>query len=409
MFALFAALMGPQALAAPMQPADDAETVGFAPAPDVEEGLEAPAPRHTQGFLGGERVVFDKPHADVFGAGETVEVAAPVDDNAFLAGRMIVISAPVGGDVFAAGETVQIDRPVGGDVFAAGADVLIGPDGSVGGEVYGFGRTVVLSGPLDGSLHAGAGRVELGARIGGDVEVEVGELVMVEGAQVVGDLDYVAPQPTPGIEGFVDGQVTFSEQTDDDFEIDVDLDPEELEAIEAAFAQEEEDSSFLSAAIGWTSWWLWDYLSKLIVGAVFLALGGAASVRVAKVIRDTPAESLGIGFVTLVLLPPLALLCMATIIPLSLGILTLMALGVLMFLGQIVTAQWLGDLFLQRVRPGSLHAPRVALAVGLVPVCTLFMMPTWISFLAVLSASLIGMGAIVTTIVRRDGAAADPA
>jgi len=388
---LFAAALGAVlspavALAAPDDPVEPPPVAIEAPV-EIEERpvVRTLRPDH---FDGDDNVVIDGEYDDVFGAGDTVELKGPVDDNAFLAGRELEITATVGGDVFAAGEVITIDQPVSGDVFALGADVIVTPNASVGGDIYSMSRSLVLDGPVYGSVHAGAGRVELGSSVAGDVEVQVGQLIVTDGASIAGDLDYKAPTPTDGVDDIVDGAVTFTEQAEE----------------EVTFVEEEEPTA-LEAVAGWAGWLVWDYLSKLIVGAVCLFLGGMGVTRVAETVRDKPAESLGYGFLTLIVVPPAALLCIATVIPMSLGFLGLLGLGVLMFLGQLVTARWIGEGIFRATRPELTPTGLGALAVGLVPVSILFNVP-WISFLAVLTGSLIGMGAIVTTVLRRRGAAA---
>ncbi|MEO0604798.1 MAG: polymer-forming cytoskeletal protein [Myxococcota bacterium] len=352
--------------------------------PDVPEIVEAevPAERFPDGFGADDNVRFDQPHDDIFGMGEAVEVKARVADNAFVMGREVTIDAPIGGDVFAMGETVTINQVVDGDVYAMGAEVSIGPDGSVDGDIYGLAGEILVEGPVAGTLNGATGQLTLASVVSGDVNVDVGELIARDGARILGDLDYRAPDPTDGIDGVVDGEVTFTVDTDEDF---------------ASF--EVEEPTAFEAAMGWTGWRLWDYLSKLLVGIVFIAIGGAAASRVSQTLQDKPAESLGIGFLTLIALPAASVLCIATVIPMSLGFLGLITWGVLMFLGQIVVGRWLGDLILGAVRPDRESTPYAALAVGLIPVSLAFGLP-WVAFLAVLTASLLGMGAIVKSIVR---------
>ncbi len=357
-------------------------------APDVIEApveIEAGVPRLPDGTGFDDRVVFDRAYDDVMGMGEEVTVTGTVQDNAFLMGQDVLTSAPLGGDLFAGGETITIDEPIAGDLYALGAEVVLGPRASVGGDVYGLSGELRLEGPVGGSVHVGAGRVELASTIGGDVELRIGELVIEPGARIDGDLDYIAPRPFD-VDSIVAGTVTFTEDTD----------------MDAGFSGfEPEPPTALEAVMAWTGWRIWDYLSKLLVGAVFIALGGVAAARVSQTLREAPAESLGIGFLTLIVLPVASVLCIATVIPMSLGFLGLLTWGVLLFLGQIVTAQWLGELIFGAARPESAPTPYAALAVGLVPVSILFGVP-WLAFLAVLTASLLGMGAVVKAIVRRN-------
>ncbi|MEN0063737.1 MAG: polymer-forming cytoskeletal protein [Myxococcota bacterium] len=359
-------------------------------APEVAVDDEPPIEWVGGGFEMGDAVEFGQPYDDVFGMGDEIAVVAPVKDNAFLMGREIHLTSPVGGDLFAMGETIAIDEAVGGDVYAMGADVIVGPEGSVGGDIYGLGREIVAGGPVAGSLNAGAGRVEIAAPVSGDVAVEVGELVVT--SRIGGDLEYTAPAPAEGIDSFVVGQVAFTERIDDG-------DGDERGVIQVW--DDDPKPSVFSSVVTWTGLRLWEYLSKLLVGIAFIVLGGMGAVRVAQTVRQSPAESFGVGFLTLVLLPTASTLLMITLIPMALGFLGWLAFWVLLYLGQLVTAQWLGVLVLRQVVPEREPTPVRALAVGLIPVTIAFGLP-WVWFLAVLTASLVGMGAIVLAVWRRE-------
>lgn len=380
--------LGAVALAAPDEPQTPDEPVAEAPAfAEV---------RYPDGFEADQRAIFDEPVDDAFGMGEVVEINAQVVDNAFVMGRTMTVAAPIGGDLFAMGETITIDSVVDGDVWAMGADVIIAPTGEVRGDVHGLAGTVDVSGPIRGNLNAGAGRVELAAVIDGSVNAEVGEFVVEDGGQIVGDLSYRAPEATDGLDAIVGGTVEFTEQVEGE---GLDIDLESFEA---------EPPSTLERAGSWVGMRLWDYLSKFLVGVVLIAIGGTAMANVMSAAREKPAESLGVGFLTLILVPVVSFLCIVTFVPMTLGFLGLLALFVGMYVGQLVTAYWLGDTVLRAANPESLPSPYAALAVGLIPVVVLFGVP-YLSFLAVLLASLVGLGAIVNRVrsLRRAPAGID--
>jgi hypothetical protein len=76
-------------------------------------------------MLSGDQVSVDSPiDDDVFAAGNSVTVNAPVA-GAVLAGGNITINAPVGGDLFAAGGEIEVNADVAGKIVAAGGDIEV--------------------------------------------------------------------------------------------------------------------------------------------------------------------------------------------------------------------------------------------------------------------------------------------
>ncbi|MEQ1502873.1 MAG: hypothetical protein ABMB14_11615, partial [Myxococcota bacterium] len=243
---------------------------------DVEIPVTPPPVR----FASDQEVRFDAPSTDVFGAGQEVRIEARVDDNAFTAGQQVVVEAPVDGDLFAAGESIRIDAPVAGDLYAFGSEIVIGDHGSIGGDVFVGAKELRIDGPIGRGIAGGGGLVVLNAPVGGDVDLDVGELQLGPGAQIGGDLAYTSALPVADAERVVRGTVTFEEAERHD---------------EVADEAPEPPPGLLSRLVGWSLWTSWSYGSRLLVGFVLLWLGGAHASGVARQLGDQPAKSLGIG------------------------------------------------------------------------------------------------------------------
>ena len=402
---------------APSAPSTPAPTSKAPPAPggDLTESITEKIEGEIRGkvndrggidFSASRYVQFDEPRDDVFGMGDTVEISAHVSDNAFAMARQVLVQAPIGGDLMAMGETLLIDSAVGGDVYAMGADVLVSENGSVGGDMHGVARTLELLGPVGGDLMAGAGEVILGSTVGGDAVLEVGEISFRDGGRIGGDLVYESPRRTEAAEGRVGGDIEYVRVRSDGSDgIVVNIDADDFESGEWMDDHEPEPTTafqrYVAQPIGalmeWTSWRLWAYFIYLLVGFAMFALGGTSTSSLAHRVRDTPAESLGIGFVTFLGLPLASLLCIVFIIPFPLGILGLMTWGLMLFVGQIVVAQLIGDLILRQFRPDAVGSPYISLAVGLAPTVFVWGLP-WIWVIASFVMSLLGMGAITVAL-----------
>jgi len=323
---------------------------------------------------------------DVFAMGQLVQLVGSVQDNAFAMGQTVQLAdqGQVDGDLLALGQIVRIDRPVEGDVYAVAEQLRIGPEGVVGGDLYGGGALVVIEGSVLGDVEVGAGRVDLQGTVGGDFTVEAGELDIAPGAVVGGDLAYTASQEAELPAGAVGGGVSFDE-------------------IELSTHGGAKSEPSLLAEAAWGALGLgWKYLSSLIVGFVLLALGGEERVRrAARLVRSQPARSAGIGFVIAVVLPVAALVAMALILPLPLGVLGLVVWGVGLYVARLLVAQALGDAILGQVRPDSTGSPYLSLAVGLPAILLAFQIP-WLGALLWLGVTVLGLGALWSGVVRAE-------
>lgn len=350
-----------------------APALAFAQEPALAEPLPAPAEERPTRFDSDQQLRITQPSRDLFAMGQQVTVDAEVEDNALVMGQVVEVRAPVRGDLLAMGQTILIAAPVAGDVYAMGQSLVVTSGGSVGGRVYGLAETVELGGPVAGDLSVGAGRLVLKAPVAGDVELEVGEILLGSGAAVAGDLSYQAHAAMPELDEVVAGEVTFTQKIEQD--------------------EEEAPPTLLQRLTGFTLWTLWSYGSQLLVGFAFLALGGEAAGRVARGLLDQPARAAGLGFVLTAALPVASLLAIVTLLPLPLGVLGLLGFGVLLYAGQLLAAQAVGDLILRRMRPEALGNPYISMAVGLAPLVLLGQLP-WLGTLQWLVATVCGAGAL---------------
>jgi hypothetical protein len=85
-------------------------------------------------------------------SGDFVSVDSPIDDDVFAAGGTVTINAPVAGAVIAGG-TVSINAPVSGDVFVAGGQITVNSD--IEGKIVAAGGDIDLRGNAKNAVIAG--------------------------------------------------------------------------------------------------------------------------------------------------------------------------------------------------------------------------------------------------------------
>lgn len=146
---------------------------------------------------------------DFYVAGNTLSISGKVEGDIYAAAwRSITINGSVDADAVAIGETVQIHgavdddiRVVAGEVVIAeyvGGDVVVFAQklnilstATIDGEVLFFGGQVDIAGDVAGSVTGKAGKVRIDSAVGGGVDVETVEpLVLGERAQIEGNVVY---------------------------------------------------------------------------------------------------------------------------------------------------------------------------------------------------------------------------
>ena len=365
-----------QAVAA-QQPAEQARQTEDAEAETAEEGEpDRPGAVH----ITGEKPVFRGLANDLFAWAWLPEVAGTVEDNTFMGGQRVTVqsSATIGGDLFIMAQTGTVAGQVDGDVYCFCQELIITADGSVGGRVESLSEILTISGDVEGPIDFSGGILTIDGTLRRGGKVQTGVIEIGPGASIGGLLEYESPrEASPDPEAEITGELRH-------------IPPAVIEG--AVIGDEEEDAGWFSLST--VLWKLWHFGSSFLVGALLLALGGAAARTPASRLASQPALGLGVGFVISIVMPVGAIIFMVLVIGIPLGILTLMAFVVALYLARLVTAQALGALILRRLRGGDEPCAYAALAVGLVVFFVLVAIP-YLGFLFWLSAICLGLGGIL--------------
>ncbi|HSQ69613.1 MAG TPA: hypothetical protein VLM41_05970 [Steroidobacteraceae bacterium] len=322
---------------------------------------------------------------DAFLAGGQVAIATQVDGDLVAAGGEVSVGGNVGDDVYAAGGTVSLDAIVSGNARIAGGDVIVGPATVIAGAASLTGGQVRFEGNTHEYLQVSAASIDLNGVVHGDAELRSGDLNIGPETRIGGRLVYHGPdEPSvpPGAE--ISGGIEFHES-------DVD------------FSFDSPGDGLHDAARGVGSFF-W-FLGVFIAAAVFNLVVPGFSQRAARFVGSDPLKSLGLGFVVLVCVPVLVILLLVTVIGIPVALILLTAYLLLLFLGWLTTATFVGQKIL-----GVFGANRaatsgwrfLALLVALVLIWFAVRIPyvgNWIQFAVLLA----GMGALVLAAWNRRG------
>ena len=334
--------------------------------------------------------------SDYFGAGGTLNLTEPVAGDAFVAGGRVATAGEVQGDLVAAGGDVSVGGGIGDDLYAAGGDVkvdaivngnarvaggsvAVGPATVVTGALTLSGGKVRFEGNTHGHLHATGGRVVLDGTVHGDVEVRAEDVELGPQARIGGKLVVHAPsQPVVPEGAQIAGGIEFH-----DAEV-------------GAYLDDGEAREHLRTVAHGVGSFLW-ILGVFVAGTLFTLACPAYSTRAADWIGREPLRSLGLGFVVLVCLPILAVLLLVTIVGIPLALILLLLYALLLFLGWVTAALFVGrkGLELARgLRPATLRWRLGALLLAVLALWLVGQVPYvggWITFVAL----LLGIGALV--------------
>ncbi|HET7716473.1 MAG TPA: hypothetical protein VFK86_12690 [Bauldia sp.] len=316
--------------------------------------------------------------------GARVEVNAAVTGPVYAAGALVTIHGVIEGDLKAGGGTVEVNGRLGGpvklasaalrfngtadrSVEAVGASLEFGPASAISGRLSAAGAHVVVAGRIGGPVRIGGASVTFNAEAAGDVILDAGRVTIGPNAAIAGNLvvrTLAAPEIADSAR--ITGEVIVREPS-----------------------------------LWWLiPRWLWHVILAAAMAAG-TALAGLILIGVARGAFEDglshatfrPLSSGLIGIVTLILLPIVAALLMATIVGLSFGLALLLLVPFLVVAGHTVVATCIGVWIFDRTgEPRSTGRLFLYLLAGAIVVAAVWLIP-WAGPILVGLAILVGTGA----------------
>ena len=349
----------------------------------------APAPAGAQETEAGAAVTIpggEVREGDLYAAGEAIRVHGQLAGDLVAAGRRVLVDGQVDGDVFAAGRTVDLRGPIGdstrivgdqvtvntaidGDLIAGGNRVQLLESTVIRGGLVAAASILDIEGTVEENLLAAAGQITLYGAVLGDANVIADRLDLAPGARIDGDLDYRTRIPlSPEAAARVAGAVRYEEPTDED---------------------DEDDGGVAGSLLFWS----WQTGAALLAGMLAVALFRRLVRQLVSAVAEETTLGALLGFGAFLIVPVAAVLVMATVVGLPIGVIAALLFGVALYVAKLPIAAWAGGLLLARAgRPGV--SPYAAMAVGVLALYLLFAVP-WVGGLFWLAATWLGLGAMV--------------
>lgn len=333
--------------------------------------------------IGADEVIED----DLYVGATNFTLDGTVKGDLFVSGETIVINGTVEGDLFAMGQSIVINGTVTDDVRIAGAGLQIGEKASIGGDVLGAsasmeakkgsvvkgdflygGAQALLSGDVTGNAMFGAGALELGGTIGGDVTAEVGnaEDAGAPPSSYMWQTGITVPSVAPGFtidkNAKIGGNLVYTQSKDITIPADSVAGKVTRKEPAANTGVQYTPPTAAEVAMTWSLNLLRSIVTLILFGLLLAWLAPAFTKSVMDKLQATPAASLGWGVVSY------AAFFFALLVILTVMIVGGLVFGVLTLGGVSGTIVWVGILLI------------FALSVGFILVTSFFtkIMVAWL-------------------------------
>ena len=272
-------------------------------------------------FSAGGDVELDKRiEGDTALAGGRIAVRGPVKGDVLLAGGDIKVTDTVGQNLYAAGGSIALSSQVAGNARLAGGQVTISHRGGIAGKASIAAASVQMAGRVGRYLAVYAESVRIDGEVGDDLRIVARFVEIGPDAKIGGKLIYRSPQPAQiAPSAVIAGGVT---------------------QLEMVWPGEKVYS--IARVATWISLFVL-LLSLLLVGAIMILAFPEFSADAARTVRSDPWKALGLGFALLLCLPVAAILFLLSVVGVPLGIALLLFYPVMLLLGYITGALFLGD------------------------------------------------------------------
>lgn len=314
---------------------------------------------------------------DLFCAGQNIDVSGNVDGDVICAGQSIRISGRVNGDIRTAGQTIELTTAqVFRNLTAFGQDILLRNKTGIRGEVGIGAQHLELSESIVGKdISGGVESANLNGGVGGNVYLETEHLSLGPTATIAGSLRYGSDNDLAMSEtATVSGTITKTEP--------------KMESKVAEKKEKVTESGFSLASI------VGKFIFFGLIGLVLIKLAQGFTENFVTTAETQSLKSLGFGFLTLLIVPIVAILIAITLIGIPLTILIFLVLGAVIFISRILVAIAIGKLFFKQFKNEKQHSLEWSLLVGLIISLFLFQLPV-IGSIAVFFSMLWGLGTFV--------------
>lgn len=343
-----------------------------------DESMETLAAGETldgPGFFSGNTVQIDGTvDGTTFAAGNVVHVNGTINGSLFVAAQTVVISGEVTGNIYVASQNINFAGQSQGDVFLAGSTVIVNPQAQLRRDLFAAGATVVIESSIPRHLYGAGQQFTLNGIVEGDAYLDAQKLNLKESAVIEGDLNYTSPnEAQTHSNATVNGETNWTESSQ---------------------TRTRQEPSQTSRVVMTLLGILWSILSSLLVWFIIKLWRPDIWKKTILPITESPLKTLGVGLLTLIVVPFVILLLFVTIIGIPLGFILTTLYVLLLYLSHIAVAVFIGFWLINRLKWRNLQKEIWFVLLGLIIIEAISWIPI-LDFLFGLIVILAGLGTFV--------------
>jgi cytoskeletal protein CcmA (bactofilin family) len=350
-------------------------------------------------YLAGNSIRFESQiTGDLIGACQDFVYSGQSQGGVNWAARHINIIGPVAGSVRAFAQTIEINSIIGRNLIVFAQSVNLGPSTDIARDASLFGSQVSFEGKVSGKMKIDGERIKISGIVEGDLTINALELEVSPNTVINGRLIYKSPNEAKIPAGAViQGEIKWLRQ-------DKEAKSEKYHAFRSITSM---IMGFMliniiaSIAIFILSLFLGNiviipliYLSLIASGLITLGLTKNKATKCVAIMKERPWVSIGLGFVIMLIFPLAIGLTIITLIGIPIAVLILFGCGILMFLGAIYTALYIGSLLCKLAGIKKQEPSLVCLLLGIFTLTSASLIPV-LGILVILVTLMFGLGATV--------------
>ena len=322
---------------------------------------------------------------ELFRFDENVEIKnETIDGTSFVFGNNVNVQSEVNGILFEFGNntinkskqdylflfgnTVSLDNSSLKDGFIFGNKVEL-KNSNIQRDLYLFGNTVDIDNSIGRDLKVFASQVNINGDVNGDLFIEAENITIGDSASVSGTLSY---PKTAKIFISKDAKIANTRIT---------------EGVNPEVKEESFLSKIYSTFIS--------CLNMIVTGIVFMLMFKKLFSNM-TLKKENVFQNLGIGLITLLLVPIASVILLTTIVGLSLSVILLVVYFIFIYLSTLITAYYVSDGLLK----DKIKNKYLILVIGVVVIYVLKLIPV-IGTIITLGSLLYGLGFVTNSLIRK--------
>lgn len=341
------------------------------------------------GFFYGDNVVIEgKVNGTTIVFAQRVFVDGTIDGDLFIAAQNISIDGKVSGNVYIAGQEVEVST-VANDIFLAGQDIIVNKEAKVERDLLAASNTITNAGEIGRNFNASAGKVIINGRVGNEVNLRTDEIYLQSRASIEGDFNYTGKNQAK-----IDKQAKIIGDTKWKF-----YDGKEENIIKKDFNRSYTIRMNKTQSIIFN--FISSILAYLLVWFIIIKIRKNFFQRTVATLTEKPVKIMGIGLLSLIVVPIISIIFMITIIGIPLGILLIMLYGISIYISGIIVAIYIGEKVMKDFEIFNRYRDLWVFIKGIVIIAILNRI-SFISVLVGLLVTIAGLGSIVVSLYKRD-------